>query len=298
MGTYAVGDLMTTKPYISGAAYIQRMSDYCRGCSFDPKRNCPITSLYWAFLARHEQRLASNQRLMVPLAAPRRRPDAVRARDARVFQVVSDRPSQRPGAHTSRAAGALTMPEGHTLHRLARDPGVDLEGKKLRISSPQGRFTEATALDGATLRRTFAIGKHLFLDLDRALVHIHLGLFGKLKRQKPELPPRPSARLRLVSDQRVWELTVPTRCECQTPEQFATLKAGRPARRGQAPPRRRRAHSPRRRRAPARPEPLLRHRQRVPRRDLFLAAASRLRRRPEGRGCAENRKPKGEAREW
>jgi endonuclease-8 len=117
------------------------------------------------------------------------------------------------------------MPEGHTLHRLAREVGGDLVGKQLRISSPQGRFLEATALDGATLRRAFAIGKHLFLELDRALIHIHLGLFGKLKRQKPELPPRASARLRLVSKDRVWELTGPTRCECQTPEQFAKLEA-------------------------------------------------------------------------
>jgi len=91
MGTFAVADLMTTKPYISGAAYIQRMSDYCRDCSFDPKRNCPITSLYWAFLARNEQRLSDNQRMMVPLAALRRRPEARRTHDARIFQAVSDR---------------------------------------------------------------------------------------------------------------------------------------------------------------------------------------------------------------
>jgi len=91
MGTYAVADLMTTKPYISGAAYIDRMSDYCQGCSFDPKHNCPITALYWAFLARHQQRLADNQRLIVPLSALRRRPADRRAHDARVFQIVSER---------------------------------------------------------------------------------------------------------------------------------------------------------------------------------------------------------------
>jgi hypothetical protein len=37
MGTYALGQMMTTKPYISGAAYIDRMSDYCGTCAFDPK---------------------------------------------------------------------------------------------------------------------------------------------------------------------------------------------------------------------------------------------------------------------
>lgn len=117
------------------------------------------------------------------------------------------------------------MPEGHTLHRLARDLDKDLKGKNLEVSSPQGRFVDATALDGAKLRRAFAIGKHLFLELDRALVHIHLGLFGKMKRKKLELPPRASARLRLASADAAWELTGPTCCECQTAEQFEALAA-------------------------------------------------------------------------
>jgi endonuclease VIII len=117
------------------------------------------------------------------------------------------------------------MPEGHTLHRLARDLNQDLQGKELGVSSPQGRFAPAAELDGATLKRAFAIGKHLFLELDRALVHVHLGLFGKMKRKKLELPPRPSARLRLVTAERAWELTGPTCCECQTTEQFEALKA-------------------------------------------------------------------------
>ena len=91
MGTYAVADLMTTKPYVSGAAYIHRMSDYCADCRFDPKKNCPITPLYWAFLARHASRLADNQRLLVPLSALRRRPAARRDLDARVFAHVSER---------------------------------------------------------------------------------------------------------------------------------------------------------------------------------------------------------------
>ena len=61
MGTYALGDLFVTKPYVSGAAYIHRMSDYCDGCAFDPKSSCPITPLYWDFLARHRDRLAGPQ---------------------------------------------------------------------------------------------------------------------------------------------------------------------------------------------------------------------------------------------
>ena len=88
MGTYAVGDLMTTKPYVSGAAYIARMGDYCAHCGFDPKTTCPITPLYWAFLARHEGRLRDNVRLRLPLEALRKRPVARREDDSRTFQRV------------------------------------------------------------------------------------------------------------------------------------------------------------------------------------------------------------------
>jgi len=88
MGAYAVGALMTTKPYVSGAAYIARMSDYCDHCAFDPKTTCPITRLYWAFLARHEVRLRDNPRLRLPLQALRKRPTARRKEDARTFQHV------------------------------------------------------------------------------------------------------------------------------------------------------------------------------------------------------------------
>ncbi|MEJ2482212.1 MAG: FAD-binding domain-containing protein, partial [Gemmatimonadota bacterium] len=89
MGTFGAGDLMTTKPYVSGAAYIHRMSDYCENCAFDPKKDCPITSLYWAFLSRHEEALKENPRMRLPLASMRKRAEAARARDAGVFEWAS-----------------------------------------------------------------------------------------------------------------------------------------------------------------------------------------------------------------
>ncbi len=72
MATYADGGLMTTKPYVSGAAYIDRMSDYCRGCRYDPTRStgegaCPVTAMYWSFLHRNRARLAGNVRMAMPL---------------------------------------------------------------------------------------------------------------------------------------------------------------------------------------------------------------------------------------
>jgi len=91
MGTYAVGDLMTTKPYVSGAGYISRMSDYCAACTFHPKTTCPLTDLYWQFLARNRDRLAGNVRVAVPLRALEKRSVAKRRRDATVLTVVRDR---------------------------------------------------------------------------------------------------------------------------------------------------------------------------------------------------------------
>jgi deoxyribodipyrimidine photolyase-related protein len=111
MGTFALGDLFTTKPYISGAAYIDRMSDYCGSCAFSPKRNCPITSLYWRFLAEHESKLADNPRLAMPLRSLRRRSEPQRAEDRRVAE----------WARETVARGALLEP----LPSPPEPPGFD-----------------------------------------------------------------------------------------------------------------------------------------------------------------------------
>lgn len=72
------------------------------------------------------------------------------------------------------------MPEGHSLHRLARQVDDVFGGRRVRASSPQGRFTEGAALiDGRVLERAWAHGKHLFADIEGGRVlHIHLGLYG------------------------------------------------------------------------------------------------------------------------
>ncbi|QIQ03638.1 cryptochrome/photolyase family protein [Streptomyces liangshanensis] len=67
MSQYADGGLMTTKPYTSGGAYINRMSDLCAPCAYTPThrtgaRACPYTTGYWAFLHRHRSTLATNPR--------------------------------------------------------------------------------------------------------------------------------------------------------------------------------------------------------------------------------------------
>jgi deoxyribodipyrimidine photolyase-related protein len=90
MGTFALGDLMTTKPYVSGAAYIHRMSDYCGVCAFKPKTNCPITPLYWAFLARHQAKLKDNPRLRMPYVSLKKRSKGRRGKDRATFQILRD----------------------------------------------------------------------------------------------------------------------------------------------------------------------------------------------------------------
>jgi deoxyribodipyrimidine photolyase-related protein len=90
MGTYALSGLMTTKPYVSGAAYINRMSDYCSLCSFDPKTDCPFIFLYWAFLARHKAALKTNPRLRMPMASLGKRSASRREQDREVYKRVTE----------------------------------------------------------------------------------------------------------------------------------------------------------------------------------------------------------------
>lgn len=68
MSQFADGGMMATKPYASGGAYIHKMSDYCRNCRYDRSKRvgddaCPFTTLYWDFMARHEERFAKNPRV-------------------------------------------------------------------------------------------------------------------------------------------------------------------------------------------------------------------------------------------
>lgn len=67
MSQHADGGMLATKPYTSGGAYVNKMSDHCRNCSFDPKARlgadaCPFTAGYWAFVHRHQDLLANNRR--------------------------------------------------------------------------------------------------------------------------------------------------------------------------------------------------------------------------------------------
>ncbi len=108
------------------------------------------------------------------------------------------------------------MPEGHTIHRLARDVTGDLAGQPVRASSPQGRFVEgAAAVDERTLVRPDAYGKHLFVVFEADLVvHVHLGLYGTFRRFAVPLPvPVGALRLRLAGPAVGWDLRGATACD-------------------------------------------------------------------------------------
>ena len=60
--------MLATKPYAAGGAYIDKMTDYCRDCRYDPKMRvgenaCPFTAGYWRFLHRHRERFGANARM-------------------------------------------------------------------------------------------------------------------------------------------------------------------------------------------------------------------------------------------
>jgi len=81
MSQYADGGMLATKPYASGGAYIDRMSNHCKGCAYDRKKRvgadaCPFTVLYWDFFLRHDEKFVKNPRV---------------ARQVRAAQQLADR---------------------------------------------------------------------------------------------------------------------------------------------------------------------------------------------------------------
>jgi formamidopyrimidine-DNA glycosylase len=139
----------------------------------------------------------------------------------------------------------VVLPEGHTIHRLARDLDQLFTGSVVRASALQDRFgVGATALDGGTVLGTDAWGKHLFIRVQvsaaplaagsrsprpatRATwLHIHLGLYGRFMIGPGEAPPPQGAlRLRLESERGWADLRGAITCELLDDEQRDTLIA-------------------------------------------------------------------------
>lgn len=153
------------------------------------------------------------------------------------------------------------MPEGHSIHRVARKFADNFVGERLAVSSPQGRFAQGAALlDGAVAVSSEARGKHFFLGFDNDLtLNVHLGMYGAwtfggdatfIQRSSIGAPrrigesesqrspedaaeepyvappaPRPTTRARLVSSHGYADLVGATTCRVLEPTGVAALRA-------------------------------------------------------------------------
>lgn len=98
MALYADGGLVSSKPYAASGSYINRMSDYCQNCIYDPKiklgeKACPFNYLYWDFLIENEVKLKTNPRMAIPYRNLERMPIELRNQiknQARLFTLILD----------------------------------------------------------------------------------------------------------------------------------------------------------------------------------------------------------------
>ena len=96
MGMHSDGGKMATKPYISGGSYISKMSNYCKGCEYDPKVRtgesaCPFTNLYWNFLSENESEFTKNHRMFQQMSGLKRLKDLseVKVESKRILDELS-----------------------------------------------------------------------------------------------------------------------------------------------------------------------------------------------------------------
>ena len=119
------------------------------------------------------------------------------------------------------------MPEGHTLHRLARLHQRRFAGARVAVSSPQGRFAGAAVVDGRLFTGASVWGKHLFHHYDGGpIVHVHLGLYGTFREAPvPMALPVGQVRMRIVGTEFGTDLRGPTACELLDEAQVSSIVA-------------------------------------------------------------------------
>ncbi len=120
------------------------------------------------------------------------------------------------------------MPEGHTLHRLARLHQRRFGRAPVMVSSPQGRFADgAAAVNGRILKKASAWGKHLFHHYEGGrVVHVHLGLYGTFTEVPIPMPlPVGQVRMRMIGAEFGTDLRGPTVCEVIDEPEIADIVA-------------------------------------------------------------------------
>ncbi|MCU0625745.1 MAG: cryptochrome/photolyase family protein [Gemmatimonadaceae bacterium] len=141
MSTWGDGGRMTSKPYVSTGAYIDRMSDYCGKCRYDVKRRtgesaCPFNVLYWDFLAQHRERFARHPRMAmmirnldrIPAAELRTiRKQATAFRASLVYDGSAPIVAPAPNAGV-RALPVITDPGPPRRPRTTRTPATRVDG--------------------------------------------------------------------------------------------------------------------------------------------------------------------------
>lgn len=108
------------------------------------------------------------------------------------------------------------MPEGHSVHRTAKQFQKLLLNQPVAVTSPQGRFTQAALVSGQLLTKSEAWGKQLVLHFESAAIRVHLGIYGKWGFSSFEdSPPDPygQVRARFLTASHVVDLRGPTACE-------------------------------------------------------------------------------------
>ncbi|MCA3696388.1 cryptochrome/photolyase family protein [Aquidulcibacter sp.] len=99
MALYADGGIMASKPYAASGAYINKMSDYCGRCAYDPAvksgpQACPFNPLYWDFIGRHEDKLGGNPRMGPVYATWRKmgqaRREEIKADSRRIMEALDN----------------------------------------------------------------------------------------------------------------------------------------------------------------------------------------------------------------
>lgn len=149
------------------------------------------------------------------------------------------------------------MPEGHSIHRIARQFNDVFAGERVSVTSPQGRYAQGAALvDGASITDAFAHGKHLFVNFSNELtLNVHLGIYGnwsfggdesftgassigaprkigekeyadgEAKRYTGPPEPKSTTRCRIVSHHGWADLVGPTICRTLTPNEVSAVRA-------------------------------------------------------------------------